>query len=64
MRYVLRKIDERWAICVGGSAALKCDRLEEAFMLASTAAAIMNAATAASCADARNGEPVDSSGSR
>jgi len=65
MRYVLRKIEERWAICIDGSAALKCDDLEEAFMLAWTAASIMQTATG-SC-DGRSGEPLgalDSVGSR
>ena len=63
MRYVLRKIDASWVICVDGSAALTCDRLEEAVMLSSTAAAVMNAATDSTCPDAQRAEPRDSTGS-
>ena len=60
MRYVLRKIDERWAICIDGSAALACDDLEEAFVLAWTAASIMQTA-APSSGEAQSGERYDSS---
>jgi hypothetical protein len=62
MRYVLRKVEEQWAICVGSSCVVACDDLEEAFVLAWRAAEIMNAAALPSCCDTRNPEPPCSAG--
>jgi hypothetical protein len=44
MRYVVRKLEQHWTICVGGTRVIACEDLEEAFLIARSAASILSAA--------------------
>ena len=47
MRYVVRKVERRWAVCAGRLRLLEFDEFEEALQVARNAAIILSQARAA-----------------